>query len=181
MNTKPSEVTVFPDRARVTRVGSQDLQPGPQRIEVTNLPMALIPESVRASGKGTARAKLLGVSTRIDNFSDTPAENALDLEQKIQEVSDADANLAARSAVLEKEQKSIDGLSAQSEMFARGLALRNRSTEEQGLILDFLTRRSQAIQTELLALSRSRREKAKEIDRLKRALQRMHSSRPKQR
>ena len=52
-------------------------------------------------------------------------------------MSDADSNLAARALVLEKEQKSIDGISTQSEMFARGLALRNRSPEEQGLILDF--------------------------------------------
>jgi uncharacterized protein (TIGR02231 family) len=181
MNTKPSDVTVFPDRARVTRVGNVDLQPGLQRIEVNNLPLALIPESVRASGKGTARAKLLGVSTRIDNFTDTPSENAADLELKIQEVSDADSNLAARALVLEKEQKSIDGISTQSEMFARGLALRNRSPEEQGLILDFLTRRSQALQNELLALGRSRREKAKEIDRLRRSLQGQQSARPKQR
>lgn len=181
MNTKPTAVTVFPDRARVTRTGSVDLQPGLQRVDITNLPLALIAESVRASGRGTAKAKLLGVSIRIENFVDTPAESALDLELKIQEVSDADANLAARAAVLEKEQKSIDGLGTQSEMFARGLALRNRTPEEQGLILDFLTRRSQAIQTELLALARSRREKAKEIDRLRRMLQTQQSARPRQR
>ena len=100
MDTKPTTVTVFPDRARVTRTGTVELQPGLQRVEITNLPLALVPESVRASGKGTARAKLLGVSTRIDNFLDTPADNALDMELKIQEVSDADANLAARAAVL---------------------------------------------------------------------------------
>jgi uncharacterized protein (TIGR02231 family) len=181
MDTKPSAVTVFPDRARVTRTGKLSLEPGLQRVEINNLPLALIPESVRASGKGTAKAKLLGVSTRLDNYLDTPAETALDLEAKIQEISDADSNLAARALVLEKEQKSVDGLGAQSEMFARGLALRNRTPEEQGQLLDFLTRRSQSIQTELLALSRSRREKAKELDRLRRMLQGQQSARPKQR
>jgi uncharacterized protein (TIGR02231 family) len=181
MNSKPTAVTVFPDRARVTRIGNVELQPGLQRIEITNLPLALEPESVRASGHGSAQAKLLGVSTKLENYAETPAETALDLETKIQEVTDADSNLAARAAVLEKEQKAIDGLAGQSEMFARGLALRNRSPEEQGLILDFLTRRSQAIQNELLALSRSRRERAKEIDRLKRLLQGQQSSRPRQR
>lgn len=181
METTPTAVTVFPSRARVTRAGRITAQPGLQRIEIAGLPLALAPESVRASGKGTARAKLLGVATRLDNFLDTPAEAAHELEVKIQEISDADANLAARAAVLEKEQAAIDGLAAESEMFARGLALRNRTTEEQGTIFDFLTRRSQAIQTELLALSRHRREKAKEIDRLKRLLENHRSARPKQR
>jgi uncharacterized protein (TIGR02231 family) len=179
MNNAITAITIFPDRARVTRTSRFDAQIGPQQITIANLPLALIPESVRASGK--AKAKLIGVSTRLENFLDTPSEATHDLEIKIQDVTDADANLAARAVVLEKEQKALDGLATQSEMFARGLALRNRTPEEQGLILDFLTRRSQAIQTELLALSRSRREKTKEIDRLKRLLKTQQSAQPKQR
>lgn len=181
METTTAAVTVFPTRARVTRAGSAAVQTGLQRIEIADLPLALLPDSVRASGRGTARAKMLGVSTRLENYLETPAESAHNLEIKIQDAADADANLAARGAVLEKEQKAIDGLAAQAEMFARGLALRNRTTDEQSAIFDFLTRRSQAIQTELLALARTRRERAKEMDRLKRLLQTHQSARPKQR
>jgi uncharacterized protein (TIGR02231 family) len=181
MDTKPNAVTIFPDRARVTRSGQVDLKPGLQRVEISNLPLALIPESVRASGKGTAKAKLLGVTTRMDNFTETPTESVQELETKIQELADADANLSARSSILEKDQKALDGLAAQSEMFARGLSFRNRTPEEQGIIFDFITRRGQAIQTELLSLARSRRDKTKEIDRLKRILQGHQAARPKQR
>src|SRR5574341_408040 len=181
MESTPTAITVFPDRARVTRSANTPVQVGLQHLEIPNLPLCLIQETVRASGKGTARAKLLGVSTRLENYVETPAESAYELEVKIQEASDADADLAAHGAVLEKEQKSIDGLATQSEMFARGLALRNRTPEEQGLIFDFLSRRSQTIQSELLEISRTRRDKAKEIDRLKRLLQAQQSARPKQR
>lgn len=181
METITTAITVFPDRARVTRTGHKPVQPGLQRLEIPDLPLCLIPESVRASGKGTARARLLGVTTRLEHYRDTPAENARELEDKIQEATDADAELAAQAAVLEKEQKAIDGLAAQSEMFARGLALRNRTPEEQGSIFDFLSRRSQAIQSQLLALARARRDKAKEIDQLKRRLQAQQSARPRQR
>src|SRR5215510_35043 len=132
METIPTSITIFPDRARVTRFSRTPVQVGLQRLEIPSLPLCLISESVRASGKGTARAKLLGVSTRLENYLETPAETAHDLEVKIQDAGDADANLAAHAAVLEKEQKAIDGLAAQSEMFARGLALRNRTPEEQG-------------------------------------------------
>ena len=70
MDTLPTSVTVFPDRARVTRTGRVALAVGLQKIEVDTLPLALIQDSVRASGKGAsaARAKLAGVSTRLENF-----------------------------------------------------------------------------------------------------------------
>jgi uncharacterized protein (TIGR02231 family) len=143
--------------------------------------MALQPDSLRASGRGTAKAKMLGLSARIENYLDTPAGAARELEAKIQAAEDADADLAARAAVLEKEQKALDGLAAQSEVFARGLALRNRSTADQGAVYDFITGRGSALQAELLALARQRRDLAKELDRLRRELQQLQAARPRQR
>lgn len=181
IETKVIAVTVFPDRARVTRSGRVPLAVGPQSLLVSQLPLVLLPDSLRAAGKGTARAKLLGVASRLEHFYETPAQAALQLEQQIQAVSDADADQVARAMVAEKEQKSLDALAAESEMFARGLALRNRSPEEQGALLDFISGRSRALQAELLAVSRERRGLAKELDRLKRELSAVQSARPKQR
>lgn len=174
-------VTVFPDRARVTRRGRISLAPGEHRLAVSGLPMALQPDSLRASGRGTAKAKMLGLSARIENYLDTPAGAARELEAKIQAAEDADADLGVRAAVLEKEQKALDGLAAQSEVFARGLALRNRSTADQGAVYDFITGRGSALQAELLALARQRRDLAKELDRLRRELQQLQAARPRQR
>ncbi len=181
MDTSPASVTVFPDRARVTRSGHATLALGLQRLEIGNLPLALIPDSVRASGRGAARAKLLGVTTRLEHFVETPAEAARELETLIQSTEDADADLIARAAVQEKERAALEGLAAQSEMFARGLALRNRTPEEQGAIFTFLHDRMNAIQTELLRIARERRELAKTLDRLRRELRQLQSARPKQR
>jgi uncharacterized protein (TIGR02231 family) len=150
-------------------------------VEITQLPLVLLPDSLRAAGKGTARAKLLGVASRLEHYYETPAQAALQLEQQIQKATDADAELAARAVVAEKEQKSLDALAAESEMFARGLALRNRSPEEQGALFDFISGRSRALQGELLSVSRERRDLAKEIDRLKREVGAVQSARPKQR
>jgi uncharacterized protein (TIGR02231 family) len=174
-------VTVFPDRARLTRTGRLTLPPGLHRVEVGDLPLSLLTESVRAGGRGTAKAKRLGVSTRREEYVETPAEAARELEAKIQAGEDADNDLLARADVLEKEQKALDGLAAQSEMYARGLALRGRTAEEQGALFDFITRRSDALQTELLALSRQRRDRAKELDQLRRQLKALQAARPKQR
>jgi uncharacterized protein (TIGR02231 family) len=181
MDTSPSSVTVFPDRARVTRTGHVKLEPGIQKLEIRDLPLALVPDSVRATGRGTARARLLGVTTRLENFVETPAEAVRELEQQIQSAEDADADLAARVAVIEKEQKSLEGLAGQSEMFARGLALRNRTPEEQGAIFTFIHERIGTLQAEMLKIARERREIAKTLDRLRRELRNLQSARPKQR
>jgi uncharacterized protein (TIGR02231 family) len=181
IDTRVNAVTVFPDRARVTRTGRVTLTAGSHIVEITQLPLVLLPDSLRAAGQGTARAKLLGVASRLEHYYETPAQAALQLEQQIQKATDADAELAARALVAEKEQKSLDALAAESEMFARGLALRNRSPEEQGALFAFISGRGRALQAELLAVSRERRDLAKEIDRLKRELAAIQSARPKQR
>ena len=181
LETRPTAVTVFPDRARVTRAGQAALHTGLQRLEVGNLPLALLPDSVRAAGRGTARAKLLGVSTRLEQFTDAPAETVRDLEQRIQALEDADADLAARAGLLEREQEHLHHLGAQAETFARGLALRPRTPADQAAIFDFIRDRGLANQAELLSLTRQRREQAKEADRLRRELSNLQSARPKQR
>lgn len=181
ITTQVMAVTVFPDRARVTRRGRAALTAGTQHLEIQQLPLALLPDSLRAAGQGTARARLLGVTSRLEHFYETPADAALQLEKQIQANTDADAELAARAQVADKEQRALDALAAESEMFARGLALRNRSVDEQGAFFDYISRRSRALQAELLAIGRDRRDLAKELDRLKRELSAVQSARPKQR
>ncbi len=174
-------VTVFPDRARVTRRGRMSLEPGQHRLEISELPMSLLADSVRAAGRGTARARLLGVSLQVKHFVAPPAHTERELEEKIQAATDADAELAAEAEGLEKAQQSLDGLAAQSDVFARGLALRNRSTAEQAAIFDFLAERGRALQTDRLAVVRKRRELAKEIERLKRELLQIQQPFPRKR
>ncbi len=181
LSTVVTAVTVFRDRARVSRAGRATLEAGLQRVAITDLPLALMPDSVRATGRGTARAKLLGVTTRLEHFGDSPAELARELEDKLLATQDADAEQASRAAGLEQAVKHLDSLAAQSEMYARGLALRDRSPERQGELFDFITRRSHELRVDVLKAGRERRELAKEIDRLKRELARVQSARPRQR
>lgn len=174
-------VTVFPDRARVTRRGRVFLEPGPHRLEITDLPLALIPDSVRASGRGTARSRLLGIRTESRFYTETPTHTARELEAQIQALQDSDADLAARAEVLDKAQKSLDGLAAESGVYARGLAFKNRAPEDQGALYDFIVQRANAQQAEILALFRQRRDLARELERLKKELNKVQSARSRQR
>jgi len=181
MQTTPTAITLFPDRARVTRTGHTTLATGLQRLEVSDLPLSLLADSVRAAGRGTAKAKLLGVSTRLENFVETPAETVRELENKIQALEDTDHGWLGKIAVIEKEQQHLDGLAAQSKMFARGLAQGKRTPEEQGAIFSFISDRRYALQTDLIKANRERHTLAKELDRLRRDLNAARSSAPRQR
>src|SRR6185295_6357223 len=117
----------------------------------------------------------------VRHYVETPAEAARELEAQIQTLQDSDADLAARAEVLDKAQKALDGLASQSDVYARGLAFRNRSPEDQGALYDFIVARETTLQTEILALSRRRRDLARELDRLRRELAKLQSARPRQR
>ena len=56
-----ASVTIYPDRATIVR--EADIKPvlGPQSVVFAGLPTTLIPNSLRASGRGTAGVKILGL------------------------------------------------------------------------------------------------------------------------
>ena len=176
-----TQSTIFKDRARLTRVQRVTLEAGAHKVEFSDLPLSLLTASLRASGKGTARAKLLGVTSRQEQFVETPAEAVRELENQILKIEDSDTELLAKIGVLEKERVSLDALAAQSEMWARGIALRNRDPKEQGAVFDFISERQNKINDQRLKIERERREMAKELDRLRRELKGAQSARPKQR
>lgn len=181
VETTLEAVAVFPDRARITRRGRATVEAGIQVVEVKDLPTQLLPESVRAAGRGTARARLLGVSTRLEQLVETPAETVRALETELLTAQDAGADLAWRMAAIGKEQTSLEALGAQSEMFARGLILRQQPPAAQAAILDFIRDRLRAGQAELQTLTREKRENDKRVDQLKRELQHYHAARVRQR
>ena len=57
-------VTVFPDRAEVTRVVDVDLPAGATTLVIENLPASLFPESVRVSGEGGKDVVIGSVETK---------------------------------------------------------------------------------------------------------------------
>ena len=82
--TQITDVVVYPDRARLTRQGKVKLESGRHTLEVTELPLELIPASLRATGRGTAKARLLGVQAQRFFYAETPAEQVQELEKKLE-------------------------------------------------------------------------------------------------
>ena len=131
MHTTASAVTVYPDRARVTRSGEVTLEPGIHRLEIVPLPPTLDAASVRAAARGTARARLLGVDVRRGFYVDTPDEAVRQLEQEIEALQDEMGAMSAHGEALKAERAALQGLQGSTQEFARGLALARTTPEAQ--------------------------------------------------
>lgn len=176
------EVVVFPDRARVTRRGALTLDVGLHAIEFRDLPLALMPDSVRAAGRGTASATLFGVDTRLVYFTETPAVAAQEIENQLEALNDQDRALADQIAAAEMQAKFIQRLADQAaEQLARGFALGRSDINQGNALLAFMQQQLAQAQATVRDLNSQRRELARQITKLRNELGALQSARPRER
>jgi uncharacterized protein (TIGR02231 family) len=181
LETAITAVTVYPDRARVTRTGRLHVEPGQYQLEIPELPLTLSPESVRASGQGTARARLGGVDVRRAFYTETPSASAAELERRIKALEDQENALADEESVLQSSLGFLNGLTQQGESYGRGLAYGKFGVEEGAGLLAFLTERATAAHDRLRAIASEKRELTDQKTKLQRELDQIHSARPRER
>ncbi|MRH92696.1 mucoidy inhibitor MuiA family protein [Nocardia sp. SYP-A9097] len=92
LDTVITAVTVYPDRARVTRSGKVDIPEGEHRIRVAPLPLRLLRDSIRVAGQGDVT--VLGVDIGTERQPDTADEQVAELEGRIRELEAAMSALA---------------------------------------------------------------------------------------
>jgi uncharacterized protein (TIGR02231 family) len=104
-----SAVTVYQDRAVVTRTASAQLAGGTTELVFANLPQTLNEQSLQVTGKGTAQATILDVSAKQTFVDFTPNARVKELEDQLRalgkqgRVIDDRANLLnAQSATLDR-------------------------------------------------------------------------------
>jgi uncharacterized protein (TIGR02231 family) len=177
LETTVTAVTVYPDRARVTRSGQINVKPGQYRLEVAELPLTLSPESVRVSGRGTARVQLGSVDVRHAFYTETPSANAAELERRIEEIGNQETALADEESMLQVSLDFLNGLAKQGESYGRGLAYGKFGIKESTELLDFLTERTTATQDRRRAIAIEKRILARQKAKLQRELEQIHSAR----
>ena len=176
------EVTVFPDRARVTRRGTLTLAPGTHQIDFADLPLTLLPDSIRAAGRGRAAASLLGVDTRRVYFAETPAAAIQELEKQIEELGDQDKALADQSAAAEMQAAFIKSLADKSaQQLARGLARGQAEMSQGDALLAFTQQQLAQAQATIRDIAQKRRELTRQLAKLNNDLKTRQSSRPRER
>ncbi|MEU4605536.1 DUF4139 domain-containing protein [Kribbella sp. NPDC023972] len=149
-------VTVYPDRARVTRRGRITVPAGDQTVYVEPLPLALEEDSVRVAGRGPAT--VLGVDLAMQHHPQAPDDTVAELERQRRETQSEVAELTDADDV----QAQLDTFLAQlarraGGSFARTLASGEADDELSGFT-DSLAARLSAVRSKRRELATQRRE-----------------------
>ena len=96
-------VTVYTDRAVVTRTGTVELPGGVSELEFVNLPQALNEHSLQVSGKGTAQALILDVASKQTYVDFTPNARVKEIEDQLRGLQKQLRTLDDRGGVLQAE------------------------------------------------------------------------------
>ncbi len=115
------EVTVYSDRALVTRRGSSQLEAGEHELRVNNLPQFLR-DSLRAAGRGTKGIRILNVDVSTAFLSRPPEAELVSLQDELERLVQKQQLLEARRNALNDRRQWLRALGEQSRDFARGLA-----------------------------------------------------------
>lgn len=130
VSSRISAVTVYADRARVTRQADVSIPAGENVLRFGGLPQGLDTSSLQAQGSGSSAFKILGLEIRDKYSEQVLNERVRELEAQLINLQDQEAALNARKADLKERRaflfKMRDGLSS-------GGSDEGRSSSPQGL------------------------------------------------
>jgi uncharacterized protein (TIGR02231 family) len=139
VETAITAVTVYTNRALVTRRGKVPLSGSERELLVTGLPMTVQAESVRAGGVGTVGVKLLDVQTERLVFTEPVNEKVAALTQQIRDLNERRRAVQDQIEALHLRRNFVQGLGEKSvERFSQSLARQQVSLDETGNLLNFL-------------------------------------------
>src|SRR5271165_2412249 len=107
-----SEVTVYPDRARVTRTAVASLPIGPSILEFPGLPAALDESSIEVSARADAPLTIEEIDVRQEFLASSASPKAQDLERQLQELQDQEKSFQGQKDVCEEKREFFRNLSA---------------------------------------------------------------------
>lgn len=181
IETSIKSVTVYPDRARVTAVGKTNLAAGEHTLLVTDLPLVLDANSVRAGGRGTAAVRVQGVDVGRVFHEQTPATKVRELQEAIEGLEDEMRVLNDRKAGLASHAKYLDGLRAATEQYAWGLSRGRTNVDDQVKLAQFLQEQDDQMRESVRELDIEQRTLNRRLDKLRQELKQLQSARPTQR
>lgn len=166
-----SAVTVYEDRALVTRRAELKLEPGLEDLVLRRLPAMIFDDSVRASGSGTARVTILGVEVRREFLKEAMDERVKTLQDEIEKMQDEDTALKDRAAAVGIQIKFLESIkSSVGEQVSREMLMRAPDPGAWKGVVGFLGKEYGALSPELRETQKKRRDLAREITAAKRKL-----------
>lgn len=154
-------VTVFPEHANVERVSKHTLEPGLYTLTFSHIPADIVDSSIRVSGKGTAKAKILNVKVEKVYLTESSRENIRELEDRDNKMESELTVLADRMKALDRKEGMLKMLSDKTaEALSNKKNVTPPSLQQWQGMLDF-------IETTLNGIYEKRREIEKKENALK--------------
>jgi uncharacterized protein (TIGR02231 family) len=116
-----AEVTVYADRALITRRGNTELEAGEHELRVNNLPQ-FQRDSLRAAGQGPRGTRILNVDVTTAFYSRPPEGELQTLQDELEALIQQKRLLEARQSALNDRRQWLRALGEQSKDFAKGLS-----------------------------------------------------------
>jgi uncharacterized protein (TIGR02231 family) len=88
VESRISEVTVYPDSALLSRVANLKLNPGEYKVIFSNIIPEVDENSLRVSAQGTTEVKLFGAQVKKEFLEEAPSERIKQLKDEIQKLED---------------------------------------------------------------------------------------------
>jgi uncharacterized protein (TIGR02231 family) len=137
--TQITAVTVYTDRALVTRSGTIQLTGTETTLVMPNLPITLDSESVRMSGKGSIPVKLQGVTVEHEYTTEPVAARVAELTADIERLETEKRRTQSQIDSLDLQSDFIKGLREKTEAsFSRGLARQEIAISDTLDLLGFI-------------------------------------------
>jgi len=134
-----TSVTVYQDRAQVTRSATVRLKPGSQIIAIEGLPVLLQDDSVRVDAKGTARATITGIEVKRSFLAQTAEKRVKEIEDELKQLERKRDSLDAKKAGLAAQKGFIDSIKvAWGERISQQLAIGKPTASELTEALGFV-------------------------------------------
>jgi len=174
VSSRITSVTVYPDRALVTREAVVNLAPGVQKLVVKDLPGGIEDESVRGWGKGVAKVKLLGLNISRVDLSEAAEEEIRKLQERLDAISGDIEAVKQENSIIEVEKNYLSALVSSFNLaFNRGV-LSGESTAArlsgvEGIVsrrLSALAERSMELAARLRQLEKDRAAVQEKMDQL---------------
>jgi len=175
LNSTISAVTVYTDRAVVTRTATVDLAGGTAELVFANLPQSLNERSLQVSGRGTAQALILDVSAKQTYVDFTPNARVKELEDQLKGLAKQMRGLDDRTNLLNTQQAMLDRMEAA--LFAPPTKDVPRPDLNQFTSsLNYLTEQKAKLVTERATLDELREELSNKINTLQNQLNELRGS-----
>ena len=159
IQTQIGAVTVYPDRALVTRTGAANLRSGVQEIIVAGLPVQLQTDSLRASGRGEVAVKIIGVEARERTLTKPNSPTAREVQAELESAQDASKALFDSIERLDERAQTVRKLADESaSRLAKSLANNQSDFERAAQLLDWVAAQLEQIGAQQATLKIRKRE-----------------------